>query len=377
MKNLIVVLSVFSCLLSVRIPAQENNTAALPKYFYKKLEGIIGEKYPIRMELIREDSVLRGYYYYENKKLPIYFNYNSRIDKNGNYLIEENAGNTESGELLITGRLTGRFVDAGLFEGKWQNADGTKTLSLKLTENYSDGCAKMNIRKYERNYGKSGDESFSFTAIYPEIILPDKKAEAKINERIKNSFREYYFEDSQIHFNSVEELADSFYAAYKADSIIAHDEKFYLSFAYDLSYVVDYNDNNILSLLKTLYQFTGGAHGSTFFTYLNFNLNTGDEIKPEDIFTGDYKTTLDKLGEEPFREYYQLKPDEDFEAAGFWFKDNVFAVNDNFGFNCEGIAFQYNQYEVAAYVLGAANITIPYNSVKNIIKQDGLLNFIK
>ncbi len=37
--------------------------------------------------------------------------------------------------------------------------------------------------------------------------------------------------------------------------------------------------------------------------YLNFNLQNGKEINLSDIFKDDYKPALDKLGEEPFREF--------------------------------------------------------------------------
>ncbi|RJP62127.1 MAG: DUF3298/DUF4163 domain-containing protein [Ignavibacteriales bacterium] len=377
MRKLFIGLAFLSVVLSFKAMAQEDKTTALPKYFYKKLEGTIGEKYPVRMELIREDSVLRGYYYYENKRIPIPFTFNSCVDKNGNYIIEENAGNTSTGEQLVTGRLTGKFIDTGKFEGVWQNYDGSKTLPLKLMEKYGEDCAKINIRKYERNIGECGNEScFSLSIFYPEVILPDKNVEDKINKAIKNSLLEYYVEDKALQYNSIEELADSFYAAYKTDSVIIHSEDYILAYVYDLEFKIDYNDNNILSLLKTLYTYTGGAHGSTSLTYLNFDLRSGAEIKLEDIFKDDYKTALDKLGEKPFRDYYNLKPDEDFEKAGFWFTDNKFSLNDNFGFNPEGIVFQYNQYEVAPYALGAASIIIPYKKLKEIVKENSLLDYI-
>ncbi len=377
MRKLFVGLAFISVLLSLKTLAQENDTTTLPKYFYKKLEGIIGEKYPIGMELVREDSVLRGYYFYVNKNIPIPFTYNSRVDNEGKYVIEEDAGSTSAGEQLVTGRLTGKFIDSGKFEGLWQNNDGSKTLPLKLAEKYGDDCAKINILKYERNIGECGNEScFSLSIFYPEIILPDKSVEDKINKAIKNSLLEYYVEDKALHYSSIEELADSFYSAYKTDSIIIHSEDYILAYVYDLGFKIEYNDKDILSLLKTLYSYTGGAHGSTSLTYLNFNLRSGAEIKLEDIFKDDYKTALDKLGEKPFRDYYNLKPGEDFEKAGFWFIDNKFSVNDNFGFNPEGIVFQYNQYEVAPYALGAASITIPYKKLKEIIKENSLLDYI-
>jgi hypothetical protein len=373
---------IFNCLLLLSLLpvnnlAQDSKKTEPPEYFYKKLEGIIGEKYPIEMELVREDSVLRGYYFYVNKKIPIPFTYSSRVEKEGNYIIEEDAGYTESGEQIITGKITGKFIAGDKFEGKWQNHDGTKALPLKLTEKSGDDCAKINILKYERNFGNCGDENcFSLSTFYPEVILPDKNVEDKINKAIKNSLLEYYVEDKALHYYSIEELADSFYAAYKTDSVIIHSEDYILAYVYDLEFKIDYNDNNILSLLKTLYTYTGGAHGSTSLTYLNFNLNTGNEIKPDDIFTSDYKTTLDKLGEKPFREFYKLKPADDFEASGFWFTNNKFSLNENFGFNPEGVVFQFNQYEVAPYALGAASITIPYKKLKEIIKENSLLDYI-
>ncbi len=75
---------------------------------------------------------------------------------------------------------------------------------------------------------------FSVSILYPEVILSDNTIETRINTSIKNSLLEYSVEDKLNHYSSIEELADSFYAWYKADSLISRGDDIINYFCYDL-----------------------------------------------------------------------------------------------------------------------------------------------
>jgi Protein of unknown function (DUF3298) len=68
-----------------------------------------------------------------------------------------------------------------------------------------------------------------------------------------------------------------------------------------------------------------------------------------------------------------MKFDETYKEAGFWFKDNIFTLNNNFAITDQGILFYYNNYEIASYVYGPTKIFIPYDSIENLVKRKGMV----
>ncbi len=60
--------------------------------------------------------------------------------------------------------------------------------------------------------------------------------------------------------------------------------------------------------------------------------------------------------------------------AGYWFDKNNFELNDNFLIKKNGLLFVFNPYEIAAYVYGAIEVFIPYKEIKDLIKDDSVLN---
>ena len=87
----------------------------------------------------------------------------------------------------------------------------------------------------------------------------------------------------------------------------------------------------------------------------------------KNIFKPNFEEELRKLGEDQFRLVRDLSQDEDLGEAGFWFDDNKFSLNDNFALTEDGIRFFYNSYEIAPYALGTTDITISYDSIKNLL----------
>jgi len=92
------------------------------------------------------------------------------------------------------------------------------------------------------------------------------------------------------------------------------------------------------------------------------------------LFVDGYKDELNKIAEKYFRKERELKPDEDLEQAGFWFKENIFSVNENFAIAETGLDFFFNDYEVTSHAAGPTLIEIPYSELKSIIKPSGFIS---
>jgi hypothetical protein len=87
----------------------------------------------------------------------------------------------------------------------------------------------------------------------------------------------------------------------------------------------------------------------------------------KDLLNPGYEGEINVIAEQAFRESRNIAPDVSLEGEGFWFQNNTFAINNNFGILEDGLAFHFNAYEVAPYAMGASEFTIPYEDIMSLI----------
>lgn len=133
------------------------------------------------------------------------------------------------------------------------------------------------------------------------------------------------------------------------------------------------NTSNVMCLENSKNGYTGGAHGFQFTQLKCIDPKTSKHISLDDLFNPGFAAELNTLGEKRFRKQRQLEADSNLEEAGFSFEGNQFSLNDNYAITEEGLRFYFNSYEIAPYAMGPTNILIPYQEIKNLIKQNGLL----
>ncbi len=127
--------------------------------------------------------------------------------------------------------------------------------------------------------------------------------------------------------------------------------------------------DSLISLVATNESFAGGAHGSYGTYFINVDPKTGKRIILSDMLKPGYEAALLKAGEEEFRKALELSDSVTYSDAGYEFPNDVFQLNDNYGFTKEGIRFVFNIYEVGPYVLGAQDFVIPYEKIKDWLKR--------
>lgn len=116
------------------------------------------------------------------------------------------------------------------------------------------------------------------------------------------------------------------------------------------------SNNNIISILYTIYSFTGGAHGITQFIGYNYNIEQMKEITVNEIFKKDATPKINQLLADYFKDSYNCfttKPT----------LQEVSAVNLAF----ESVVFTYQQYILGPYSCGPATITVPLEPLKDYI----------
>lgn len=127
---------------------------------------------------------------------------------------------------------------------------------------------------------------------------------------------------------------------------------------------VTYESENIICIAVNSYLDTGGAHGNSHVTFLNFDKKTGTLLKQKDIIT-DIKA-FKNLVQPYFKKATVPLSDEDIIEDPFY--GEGFQLPENIGYGEDGIILLYNVYEIASYAQGITEFRIPYESTKSYIK---------
>ena len=117
--------------------------------------------------------------------------------------------------------------------------------------------------------------------------------------------------------------------------------------------------NGMVSYIRYIYGYSGGAHGMDAKTAVTFSLSTGEEVTESDLFIEGYEN---KLTEALRRNLLVSIPDQ-----SMLFETEIFPGGD-FYLTSEGITYIYQRYEVGPYVIGIVEVTVPWNEIKDILK---------
>lgn len=213
------------------------------------------------------------------------------------------------------------------------------------------------------------------------FTYPSKYGNKDILKKIQKQFVSSYFGESyetlspeeatakytEDYLNNYKDLTDEF----KAEVAKADETPVGAWFSYYemSSNDIAYNQNDILSYTVNFENYTGGAHGAHSFTNYAINLKTGDVIKEEDIFIENYQDELAQILVDIITKENNVENAKDLENIGFFSVDEIFP-NGNFLIDDSGITYTFNEYEIAAYVVGAINVHIPYKEIQYLLKKD-------
>ena len=208
---------------------------------------------------------------------------------------------------------------------------------------------------------------------FPKATFPINKI---VEEKINNSITELFSQDilGSTESSDFEVLMNGFIQDYELFKEEFPDVS--QSWTVERTGEVKLNKANIFSIDYTEYAFTGGAHPNTFVSFKNFNLNSGEEITFDELFSLEKQRELTKIAEQEFRKLKQMSPDDDLGSAGFWFENNEFSLNDNFLITEKGLVFYYNNYEITAYAFGPTELEIPYTKIKMLIDESSILRYL-
>jgi len=109
-------------------------------------------------------------------------------------------------------------------------------------------------------------------------------------------------------------------------------------------------------------EYTGGAHGMYGVVAEVYDLSTGEIVSEKDLFAPGYKSGIAKLLASAL-ENYLADSDTDPEM--------LFSMpepNGNFSVSDDAVTWIYNPYEIAPYVMGAIELSVPWDELKPFLK---------
>lgn len=120
-------------------------------------------------------------------------------------------------------------------------------------------------------------------------------------------------------------------------------------------YEVKLNNTKYLSVLQSIYTYTGGAHGNTVRYSMTLDQNTGKVLSLPDLFKDD--TYLEVLNNSAAQQNRELV-----------YQEVKITGSENFYLTDSELVIYYQQYEIAPYAAGFVEYRFPYEQLQALMK---------
>lgn len=139
-----------------------------------------------------------------------------------------------------------------------------------------------------------------------------------------------------------------------------------LPFTFDVSYTIKLNNSSVLSIVFFINQFTGDMHNYIWDYCVNYNMTNGASLSLSDLFNSDSSVYMQKIynyienqiAQNPDNYYPDTKLVETFDYSNKWYLSS------------DGLVCVFNPYQIAPYVSGIIQFTIPYSEFSGMMKID-------
>jgi len=127
--------------------------------------------------------------------------------------------------------------------------------------------------------------------------------------------------------------------------------------------------DDVLSLKFTIYTFSGGAHGMTYFETMTFDLVKDVQLALSDLFLPDtdYLAVIAPMAQAAVTEQVDEMTDADWIAQGTAPTPENY---QNWVLTPDALVFTFEQYQVAAYAAGPQTVTIPLADLADILAPE-------
>lgn len=309
---------------------------------YHRYVGTVGAA-PVVLELSGTDSVGGSYYY----------------QRRGGLLLLAGA-RAADGALTLretdpeTGRPSGRWQTrqplGPVLSGTWKSADGRRQLPFELREDYQD-AVRYTIDTHDQQSEPEdcglGDGSAQPTSLQWDAVRlepPKPASAAQVQRRLDQESA------ALIACVEVEETAR-----------------------------VTYNADFLLSIEWFRHEFAAGAaHPVGYYRYLTFDLRTGRPLALKELLRPDFELPLRRLLSEHLRtdpiyaDFYQGEIEGDSTQTRWPLGPDGRPLaplpRPGYYLTPTGLAFQYDMYEIAPYVMGPQLVGLSYQELKPLVR---------
>lgn len=198
----------------------------------------------------------------------------------------------------------------------------------------------------------------------------------RINDSIKASgifMRDFYSPATAP--KSLPQYADSFASNYvkvykrdvtelsKAGASVAA-----CSYNYVVKTSVDKGKDGIINYLAEGYSFTGGAHGMSFVSALNFDPKTGKKLSLDDVFTkGSDKVLMNKVIENIAKKF-NVSGLAGLKTLGIFDYVDI-RLPENFILGTDSVTFIYGTDAIAPHAVGEIRSSLAYKDLTDIMQK--------
>ncbi len=135
------------------------------------------------------------------------------------------------------------------------------------------------------------------------------------------------------------------------------------------SNTIRFNQDGLLCFSVNFENYTGGAHGAHAYNHFVLDANTGHRISEEDIFVDNYQDSLAEILVAQIAKQNDISDPKELENMGFFSVDEIYP-NNNFFVDDTGITYTFNEYEIAAYVVGPVHVHLSFEEVQYLLRPD-------
>lgn len=140
-----------------------------------------------------------------------------------------------------------------------------------------------------------------------------------------------------------------------------------------LTLQIDYEvfrfSDTVLSLQFTVYTYSGGAHGMTYFQTFTFEREKGIELQLSDLFVPEV---------DPYEVLEPLAQDALFAQLGDmadsdWIKGGTAPIPENYKnwvLTPDALVLTFEPYQVAAYAAGPQTVTVPLAKIQSVLAPE-------
>lgn len=255
------------------------------------------------------------------------------------------------------------------------------------SKHISENDIKFNTIRVDKTYHLLENPENPNCNLQIQFVYPEKYTDAAILARLQEGFILSYFGEPYRDLTpqeAVEQYEEDYLKNYKS---LEEDFKSELTFSGDtpvsawFSYYemsandIIYNKGDILSYTITYESYTGGAHGAHSTINEVLNLATGEPIPEEEIFIDNYQDRLAEILVDQIAKQNQVADPKELENMGFFSIDEIYP-NGNFLVDEEGITYDFNEYEIAAYVVGTIHVELPYSTIRHLLRNNSPVSYL-